>query len=82
MEGFNDSNGNLIRGSPNLLVEKIHSIIALRISVFFSLSNVLSCNRVCKKEEWFILMIYNLFYSNTQKGVSFIIKCRTVEKKT
>ena len=41
-----------VRGSSNLSVDKIYSIVALRMRVFFSLSNnVLPYNRVCDKED-------------------------------
>ena len=40
-----------IRGSSNLSVDKIYSTVALRMHVFFSLSNnVLPYTRVCDKE--------------------------------
>ena len=41
-----------IRGFSNLSVDKIYSIVVLRMRVFFSLSNnVLPYNRVCDKEN-------------------------------
>ena len=41
-----------IRGSSNLSVDKTYSIVALRMRVFFSLSNnVLPYKRVCSKED-------------------------------
>ena len=37
-----------IRGSSNLSVDKTYSIVELRMSVFYSLSNnVLPCNSAC-----------------------------------
>ena len=64
-------------------MDKIYSIVALRMRVFFSLSNnVLPYNRFCDKED---LVNSNNFAINiiqgAQDGVPFIIKCRTVEKK-
>ena len=42
-----------IRGSSNLSVNKIYSIVALRMSVFISLSNnVMAYNRVFDKEDF------------------------------
>ena len=41
-----------IRCSSNLSLDKIYSIVVLRMSVFFSLLNVLPCNRVCDKEKF------------------------------
>ena len=42
-----------IRGSSNLSVNKIYSIVALRMSVFISLSNnVISYNRAFDKEDF------------------------------
>ena len=47
-----------MRGSSNLLVDKMYSAVALRMRVFFSLSNnVFPYNRVCDKED---LVNYNL----------------------
>ena len=41
-----------IRGSLNLSVDKVYSIVALRMSVFSSLSNnVFLYKRVCDKED-------------------------------
>ena len=41
-----------IRGFSNLSVDKIYSIVVLRMRVFFSLSNnVLPYNRFCDKED-------------------------------
>ena len=41
-----------MRGSSNLLVDKMYSAVALRMRVFFSLSNnVFPYNRVCDKED-------------------------------
>ena len=41
-----------IRGTSSVSVDKIYSIVALRVRVFFSLSNnVLPCNRVCDKKD-------------------------------
>ena len=42
-----------IKGSSNLSVNKIYSIVALRMSVFISLSNnVISYNRAFDKEDF------------------------------
>ena len=66
-----------IRGSSNLFVDKMHSIVALRKSAFFSLSN-----NVLPKKVWLILVIWNRFeIQGAQESVSFIIKYRIVEKK-
>ena len=60
-------------------MDEIYSVVALRISVFFSLSNnKLPRNWDCNKEE-LILIICNQFYSRYLGGVSFTIKCSTVE---
>ena len=41
-----------MRGSSDLSVDKMYSVVALRMRVFFSLSNnVLPYNRVCDKED-------------------------------
>ena len=40
-----------MRDSSNLSVDKIYSIVALRIHMCFPLSNVLPYKRVCDKED-------------------------------
>ena len=69
LEGFNDSNGNLLRGSTNLSVDKIYSIIALRMSVFFSLANnVLSYNIVANLQSILFKVLRKVYRSSLNLG--------------